>query len=94
MKDSRSGSFGQHPNDEDTDAQTVFPDIIVHVRGCRKRNYLAVEVKKDTSRKGSDVNFQKLEAYRRELEYQFALFIEFSTGSRPGVVDVAWVGEP
>jgi len=90
----RIGSFGQRPNDEDTDAQTVFPDIIARIRGSHRRNYLAIEVKKGTSRKGSDVDFQKLEAYKRELNYLFALFVEFRTGHLPGVADITWVGDP
>src|SRR5262245_31795550 len=41
--------FDLSPNEEDTEAKTVFPDIIVHLRGTAE-NYLAIELKKTTNR--------------------------------------------
>jgi hypothetical protein len=42
------GHLGLLPDSEDVEAQTVFPDIIVHIRGTN-RNYLGVEMKKSTN---------------------------------------------
>jgi hypothetical protein len=87
----RVGHLDLCANPDDTDAQSVFPDIIAHARGTQERNYLAIELKKDTRRIGREVDRQKLRAYRHELRYRFALFIELQTGQRPGVANVEWV---
>lgn len=41
------GHLGLYPDDDDTEAETVFPDIIVHRRGT-EQNYLVIEAKKST----------------------------------------------
>lgn len=79
---------GPDPNRRDTEAKTVYPDIIVHMRG-EEDNLLVIEVKKSSSRVGRENDFEKLRAYRRELRYRHALFIEFLVGE--GQADVAQV---
>jgi hypothetical protein len=86
--------WGRHlrPDAEHTDAQTVFPDIIAHIRGSKEHNYLVIEVKKDTSTRNRNDDLEKLKAYERELHYDFALFIEFRTRQDPGIADIRWIG--
>jgi hypothetical protein len=79
-----------HPNSEDEDAKTVYPDIIVHRRGSRE-NLLVIEIKKNSNKSGRDTDLAKLAGYRRELGYRAALFIEFSVGETEGVSHVQWV---
>jgi hypothetical protein len=58
--------------DDSLDAVTVFPDVIVHQRGTNRRNLLVVEVKKASSRISDEYDFQKLRAFKAELQYTFA----------------------
>jgi hypothetical protein len=76
----------------DTDGKTVFPDVIVHIRG-RKQNYLVVEFKKTTSTANSDFDFKKLRGYKGDgrLNYEYALFIELAVNGQAGVSHAEWV---
>jgi hypothetical protein len=75
----------------DTDAKTVFPDIIVHHR-VTDENLLAIEIKKTTSRVSSDADFKKLKAFKHQLGYRHALFLRFATGEEKARVDeVRWL---
>lgn len=80
------------PTAEDTNAKTVFPDIVVHVRGTSK-NYLVIEIKKTTNTVDREIDFAKLRGYKRYLKYDFALFIELIATDQPGVARVEWVDE-
>lgn len=82
--------FDLDPNSEDTEAKTVFPDIIAHVRGT-KRNYLVIELKKSTNRVDRRVDYGKLAGYKRDLGYDFALYVELYAGNKSGVAKVEWV---
>ena len=88
----RIGYLDLHPDAEDTESKTVFPDIVAHVRG-QKQNYLVVEFKKSSNTVDRAVDFQKLRGYKSDdrLNYEHALFIELTVGSRPGVVRAEWV---
>ena len=80
-----------NPDKRDSDAQTVYPDIIVHQRRTNE-NYLVIEAKKSSSRIGSDSDFIKLNQYKNQLGYEYALFIEFSVRPHePGINRVVWV---
>src|SRR5690348_14899528 len=77
---------------DDTQARTVFPDIIVHRRGTGT-NVLVIEAKKTN---GGDEAFDllKLHAFRQELGYEHAVFLRFRTGeANPGVQDLRFVDE-
>lgn len=75
----------------DTEARTVFPDIVVH-RRATSDNLLVVEVKKTTSHISSERDIQKLQAFREQLGYQYALFLKFVTGeSEIGVAEMRWI---
>lgn len=70
---------------DDTDAKTVFPDIIVHKRGAKGPNLLVIEAKKTTNRSGDDL--EKLKAFKSNphLKYDYAIFLQLRTGPEPGV---------
>lgn len=81
-------------SERDTDAQTVYPDIIVHKRGQQK-NLLVIEAKKTSSPVSDTRDHTKLVEYRRQLKYAQALFLEFEVSSHnPGVARAAWIDEP
>lgn len=60
---------------EETEARTVYPDIIVHLRGT-DRNLVVIEIKKSNNRDSGEYDLRKLEAFKRDLEYQHAYFVE------------------
>ncbi|KFZ30797.1 hypothetical protein IDSA_06820 [Pseudidiomarina salinarum] len=75
----------------DTDAQTVYPDIIVHRRKTGE-NLLVMEFKKTSSRVDDKKDFMKLHEFKTQLRYQYAIFVEFDVGfSSIGISRVEWV---
>jgi len=80
-----------NPDSEDTEAKTVFPDVIAHSRDS-KDNYLVIELKKTTNTVSREVDFAKLRGYKGNLKYHFALFIELAAGEgKAGVSRVEWI---
>jgi hypothetical protein len=72
---------------DDTEARTVFPDIIVHKRGPEGPNLLVIEAKKSTNNDGG-LDVEKLKRYKSSLHlhYEHAVFLVFRTGKdHPGV---------
>lgn len=63
----------------DTIAKTVFPDIIVHQRGI-KNNLLVIEMKKSTNQMKDKFDLKKLEEYKSQLGYKYAVFLRINTG--------------
>jgi hypothetical protein len=61
----------------DDNGKTVYPDIIIHHRG-RDENLVVIEIKKNSSTDEED-NFDitKLEKYKRQLGYKYAIFLKF-----------------
>jgi antitoxin HigA-1 len=57
----------------DLEAKTVYPDIIIHMRGDSGSNLLAIEVKKHGRSNYYDET--KVTAYIKQLEYQFGLLL-------------------
>ena len=88
----RLGHFGLGPNEEDSDAKTVFPDVVIHQRG-RPENYLVIEFKKSSSMVDHEVDLRKLRGYKedRYLRYQYALFLLLNVGEEPGVGAARWL---
>lgn len=75
----------------DTNAQTVYPDIIVHKRKT-KNNLLVIEFKKTSSYIDDTKDFKKLNEYKNQLNYKYALFVEFEVGHmNQGISRVEWV---
>jgi hypothetical protein len=65
--------------DDDQEAKTIFPDIIVHKRN-QPDNLLVVEVKKSNSRESDDKDRTKLMAFtdpEGDYSYKVGLFIVF-----------------
>ncbi|WP_202613902.1 hypothetical protein [Halostella pelagica] len=65
---------------EDLGAKTVYPDVIVHIRGERYENLLVIEAKK--SGRSGKYDREKITAYKEELRYEHGVFVTF-TGVRP-----------
>ncbi|WP_298337235.1 hypothetical protein [Ferrimicrobium sp.] len=63
---------------DDTDAHTVFPDIIVHHRNTKK-NLVVIEAKKTSSTRAV-ADTEKLKAFIAEYGYQFAFAVVFPVG--------------
>lgn len=82
--------LGLYPDDEDTEAKTASPDIIAHRRGTAE-NYLVIELKKSTNTTDRAVDFAKLRGYKKNLGFQFALFVELATNHKAAVSVVEWV---
>lgn len=61
----------------DTEAKTVYPDIIVHQRGIDDDNRIIIELKvaERSSTETRERDRQKLCLYREQLHYQRALFV-------------------
>jgi hypothetical protein len=76
---------------DDVQARTVYPDIIVHHRGTED-NLLVIEIKKTSNQLSNDFDIQKLEEYKRQLGYIYALFLRFNTGGNAvGVTEERWI---
>jgi hypothetical protein len=76
---------------DDVQARTVYPDIIVHHRG-KKANLLVIEIKKTSNQLPNDFDIQKLEEYKRQLGYIYALFLRFNTGRDGiGIKEEEWI---
>lgn len=71
------------PKINDSDAKTVFPDIIVHQRES-KDNLLVIEAKKSASTKDKKCDINKLEMFVKEQEYKFGFFIDFAVIDKCG----------
>lgn len=64
--------------------RSVLPDLIVHNRFGRTRahNILVVEAKKHpANERAVDFDLQKLQAYKQQLDYQHAVYVELSKDS-------------
>ena len=74
---------------DDTQATTVYPDIIIHQRGT-DNNLVVIEMKKTTSREDDTYDKGKLTAFKSQLGYQFAIFIIVQTGGKAGIENIEW----
>lgn len=75
--------------DDELRATTVFPDIIVHVRGTDDHNLLVLEVKKP----GGDLEYdaKKLTAFREQLHYRHAAHVILGHNANEDTVqEVIW----
>jgi hypothetical protein len=82
---------GPETRTDDTNARTVFPDVIIHQRGT-DNNLLVIEVKKSTNRDRDDQDLAKLQAFRGELGYRYAVFLKFEAAvDEPRLVRSDWL---
>lgn len=67
----------------DTEARTVYPDIIVHERG-EPNNLLVIEVKKSSNAGCGERDRRKLEAFQeaQEFRYRHAVFLKIPVGEK------------
>lgn len=75
---------------DDTQATTVFPDIIIHRRG-KDDNLVVIEMKKTTSQENDTYDIGKLNAFKKQLGYKFAIFVKIRTGEAAGVEKIDWI---
>ena len=77
----RSGGAKKQRLIADTEGRTVYPDIVVHIRG-QKHNLLAIELKKSSNRIDDQVDKAKLGLYLNsdELGYRFGCFVRLPVG--------------
>jgi hypothetical protein len=75
---------------DDTQATTVFPDIVVHRRNTDE-NLVVIEMKKTFSQEDDDYDLGKLKAFKSQLGYQFAIFIKIKTGNEFGIELIRWI---
>lgn len=75
---------------DDTQARTVFPDIIVHKRDTDE-NLLVIEMKKTTSQETDDFDLHKLDAFKKQLGYTFAVFVKVRINAVPAIEAINWV---
>ncbi len=61
--------------DDEDEAVTVFPNIIVHRRGTNDQNLLAIEIKKASALGGFEYDCAKLTAFRADLNYKWAIHV-------------------
>lgn len=85
--------LAQRPvNDNDIEAVTAFPDIIVHRRGTNQHNLLVVKMKKGSSTVSVDYDIDKLKAFRQELSYLFAADVTVGKSKAKRLVrKVVWI---
>jgi hypothetical protein len=82
--------LGLHPDSDDEEAKTVFPDVIAHRRGTTQ-NFLVIEFKKSTSRVDREIDLQKLRGYKQQLGYEYALFVLVGTRGQASVTELEWL---
>jgi len=73
----RLNGFKKKIYSDDTCGKTVYPDIIIHLRG-KKCNFIVIEAKKTSNNDNSDK--EKLAIYKKELFYKYAYFVKFPIG--------------
>lgn len=62
-------------NSDDINGVSAYPDIIIHHRGT-KDNFIVIEAKKTTTNNNNN-DEEKLKAYKNDLKYRYAFFVEF-----------------
>jgi hypothetical protein len=83
---------GRRIRDDDTDAQTVFPDIIVHERGSSDHNLLVIELKKTSSTDSGKCDKEKIERFRDDLGYDYGIFLQLMADGESGIEE--WASFP
>lgn len=80
--------------DDDTEAVTVFPDIVVHRRGDNEANLLVIEVKKARSAVNAEYDMLKLQAFKRDLKYRHTVHLTLGLdGNGTPVTQVTWLSD-
>jgi len=82
-------AVGTKTRTNDTEARTVYPDIIIHKRGKKEKNLVVIEAKKmknnrDNSSLGADR--KKLRVIQNKFRYKYAILLEFNISKK----DIKW----
>lgn len=75
LNSKKLSAFVKNIKSDNTDAVSVYPDIIIHHRRTSE-NFIVIEAKKSNSRV-EDLDDQKLCAYKSDLGYKYAYKITF-----------------
>lgn len=79
---------------DDDEGRTVYPDVIVHIRGEPLANLLAIEAKRNFPKDSlPPIDQRKLEGFthpRGDFRYRWGAFINFTTRETPKQITVHW----
>jgi hypothetical protein len=82
-------------NINDTEAKTVYPDIIIHHRyqfhnrnPDLNDNYIVIEIKKNS--RSNEFDLMKLRAFKAQLHYKHTIFIRFNCENNNVVAEIMW----
>ena len=80
-------NYKKNIESDDTEAVTVYPDIIIHKRGT-KNNLVVIEAKKSSNTDETDK--EKLKLYKKDdaLSYKYAFFIKFPVSGCVSLVNI------
>jgi len=70
---------------DDTEAKTIFPDIIIHKRNSDENNLLVIEIKKSNNSINREFDKTKLKLLTKangDYRYTLGLFIEFNMNKK------------
>lgn len=67
----------------------VVSDIIARVRDSEE-NLLVIEAKKNDQPRVEDGDYERLDAFKDQLGYKYAIFLKLVTGKTPGI-EVFWI---
>jgi hypothetical protein len=67
----------------------VVSNIVARVRDSEE-NLLVIEAKKDDVPRVEDGDYERLEAFKDQLGYKYAIFLKLVTGKTPGI-EVIWI---
>jgi len=73
---------------ENKEADTIYPDIIIHNRGTQEGNILVIEVKKSSNLNTAESDKEKIEELmRRPYNYKFGLFLRIDLNGENDIFD-------
>ena len=85
LKNLKACIGGRKSDANDSEATTVYPDIVVHRRGDDKCNLLVIEAKKDNNKEDLKKDRCKLKEFTSphgDYKYKFGLLMVFDVGKR------------
>lgn len=73
---------------ENKEADTIYPDIIVHMRGNQENNILIIEIKKSSNPDTGESDKEKIEELmNRPYNYKFGLFLRIDLDGENDILD-------
>lgn len=71
----------EYVSNDNLDAKTVYPDIIIHHRNT-SNNLLIIEIKKNATKLEEEDDTRKIKGFIKTLHYKYGVFIDLDAGSR------------